>query len=129
MKQNRMIILLTMAVTLFLASSCKKDSGTISTDSANAAYPKIMHLPASEWTLNQDGLWVILLRNVIPQGHWTNSKVYLVTGGNEIPLDRSVSFMGGQLWAKSTDGNVSIFFHYLLGALPFQSLDIKVVIL
>src|SRR5215470_2900437 len=125
MKQNRMIILLTMAVvTLFLASSCKKDSGAISTDSATTAYPKIMHLPASEWTANSNGLSVIVLRNVIPQGHWINSKVYLVTGGNEIPLDRSVSFMGGELWANSKDGDIAIFFHYLLGPLPFESLDV-----
>lgn len=117
-----------MVVILFFVSSCKKDPGITSSDSTDSAYPKIMHLAANEWTRQADGLWINLLRNVIPQGHWINSKVYLITGGNEIPLDRSVSFMGGQLWAKSGDGDVSIVFHYLNAGLPFDSLDIKIVI-
>src|SRR5688572_32295632 len=124
MKHKLYIVLLACIVNLSTLS-CKKEqvapsgyqgNGTgTNGDNNNSSQPT--NLVANNWKSNQNGIWVHNFQNILSVNDAKDVKVYLLKDGVEIPINNSISFMNGTLWATYTTTDVDINFRFG-GALP-----------
>ena len=132
MKRIYYLVLLMSTITLFSMSSCTKDdlAPSVNGNVINTApVPYTIDLIASHWRKIETGVYTCPFLNIIPPGYRNNPevKVYLLNAEKKIQINNPILFMGGELSATTIATDVTINYrHY--GELPFDYLDIKVVI-
>jgi hypothetical protein len=113
-------------------TSCTKeqisspDTSSVGNNTNSYVSPEPLNLVANDWQQDQNGLYVHTFYNILSPATGYKINVYLLAYGQELSLNRFILFMGGQLWATYSTTDIKIFFR-ISGALPFTSLNIKVV--
>ena len=121
-------IALQLTIVSFSTTSCNKEQinpAGQGDNTANAGSFQTLTLTAAYWQPEQSGLYVHTFNNILPSASAINVKVYLISYGQEIPINHSIHFMDGELWATFNTKDVKINFR-CRGALPFAYLNIKV---
>jgi hypothetical protein len=137
---NMKRILLTMFIAGSLiivgAAGCKKQDfrpvlsgGGVSTQTAE---PVILHLVADQWVINGGEVYVNTFHNVLTYAQvsaHTQVQVYLETSDGETLLsDTPVIFKGHELWTRTIATDVSLVYKCVDEHMPFNSMNIKIVI-
>jgi hypothetical protein len=131
MKRTFFLLIVASAITFFSISSCQKPEitrpGSTTTGNGTNSSQIIINRTASSWVRNGGGFYVSTFKDIIPYGRGP-VKVYLVLEDDQIQINNFTSFKGGQLWAAIAPTDLILIFRYSGDKLPFESLDIKVVI-
>jgi hypothetical protein len=137
MKHIFFTMLFVSAVTILGLSSCKKEN--LSSESANnhpdfnisPQVPTTMNLVASNWATDANGFYVSTFHGIISPANTNNShaiKIYLADSGKDIQINQYIYFMGGELFGTSSETDVKINYRCNAQNLPFNALNIRVVI-
>ena len=129
MKRLFSLMLIASALTIFSMSSCKKENATIAPQPP--ATPFTIHVVASNWIKNGNGIYVSSLKNIIPLANANADqrvRVYLVENNEEILINYSpITFMGNELWATNSQRDIEINYRSSQ-TLPFGYLNIKIAV-
>ena len=134
MKRIFLLTMIANALIMFSVSSCKKDNfSPIPGGNTSLAVPtntSTMNLVAYHWIRDAYGVYNNTFGGVISPANSNNHKVkiYLLENSKETQINYPISFMGGELWATSTETDVKISYRCSEQNLPFSRLVIKVVI-
>jgi hypothetical protein len=126
------MMVFTSIIAILIMSSCKKNelAPPNQTSSQNIAGTSqlTLNVTARNWAKDASGLYVNTFENIIPPSYnGSVVKVYLLNYyDHEIPINQSINFMGGELWATTPQANVKII--YRGQTLPFTYLNIKIVV-
>jgi hypothetical protein len=113
MKNLLLMTLIVSTVILASLNSCSKDD-PIQSNGANGSasvHPLPLNLTTYRWEERGSGTFVNTFKNVIPPqnaNYWL--KIYLVTNGTEILINRPIRFMDGAIWATSTPTDIEIVY-------------------
>ena len=129
MKLRFYLVLLTNIVGLSTTSCTKEQISSSGPEGNNTGYgsPQTIKLIANNWQQGQNGSYIHTFYNILSLDSGNAVKVYLLTNGQEVPINHFIPFMGGQLSASYTTTDVKIVFN-ISGKLPFTFLNIKLVI-
>ena len=119
------------ALIILSLGSCKKDNLASNDHPGGTSQPFTLTLIANQWIKNVNGIYVDNFKGVIPASNAGNSnvKVYLVENGEETQMNHSfISFMSNELWATNTQTDVTINYRCSAPTLPFNSLQVKIVV-
>ena len=121
-----------IAAIILSLSSCTKDSTSPPVILSWQQYPVTMdNLVADRWIKNESGHYVSELPGVLSNINTNNhvKNIYLVANGKETLIKKSISYMGGTLWAEVRGGGLLLDFLPGDNIFPFSYLVIKIVIL
>ncbi len=133
-------MLIANALIMLSLSSCEKEdlsSGPVTVPVAGPATtpitpPFIIDLVANNWVNYENEVYVNIFKGVISTANASGNRhvnVYLAENGEETLINYShVNFMGNELWATSSQTDISIIYKSSAPSLPFKSLKIKVVV-
>ena len=131
MKHKFLLILIAGTIAISGMSSCKKDVQLPpGGGGSNNIQPIEYTLTASNWVLETDGFYSDNFKNLISAATTAGRsvKVYLLDNGKQIQINQFIFFMDGELWASSTATDVKITYRNSDNKLPFDKLNIKIVI-
>jgi hypothetical protein len=122
-------LVLLVTITCLSTTSCSKEQingpASVGNNTNSQSSPQILYLTVNSWQQDQPGLYSHTFYNIMSTANGHQVSVYLLNGGQEIPINQFIPFMGGQLWATYSTTDVRIFFRNNTASPSF--LNIKVV--
>ena len=141
MKRILFTVLIANALIILSLSSCKKEDpafgpvtvpNPIVSTTPPIMSPFIIDLVADNWVNYENEVYVNSFKGVIATANAGGNRtvnVYLAENGGETQINRHpITFMGNQLWATSSQTDVSLIYKSSAQTLPFKSLRIRVVV-
>ena len=138
MKRILFTMLIANALIILSLSSCKKENLSPAYQTGGRTTPITgpftIDLVANDWANYGNEIYVNNFQNIISTANASGNRtvyVYLVENAKETQINLNtsrVTFMGHELWATTTKTDVKINYKSSDPGLPFESLNIKVVV-
>jgi len=120
-----MIVASAMIISL---NSCNKDNSLPiqppDPGGNSSSGPVTLILGTNYWETKANAVFVNTFSNIIPSGNTKSINVSVVTNGNDVPIDQSISFMNGELWATHSQTDVAI--NYRGNFPPYMTIKIVI---